>query len=206
MVSEIVRVVVTAVSINNVSFKTEDEKWYNYVGDAKTEMRDLLTGVDRGCTIDVGVPEGLIGKYDSIKLVSGPSKDYEPKQNNGSSKSFVEDSDKFDNVLKEFKTAYPNYSKSVEVLEHDFEKKFAMIRVTLNIGKKDKVRTISAIGDAFKENIKSSMIQPHYIRLAETRAFARCMRFILARGVVAEEKSDSDSRYPGADRVISKDD
>lgn len=60
-----------------------------------------------------------------------------------------------------------------EMIQVDFEKKIALFKAIV-IGAKNMV--FEGHGDATPENVKSETIQPHFVRMAETRAKARAMR------------------------------
>ena len=60
----------------------------------------------------------------------------------------------------------------------DLEKKNALFKCTLRISEGGKLlKSFDAHGDATVENIKSANILPHFIRMAETRAIARALRW-----------------------------
>ena len=76
----------------------------------------------------------------------------------------------------------------------DFEKKMCVTKATVVVysGTK-KEQVFEAHGDTTTENVKSSHIMPHFIRMAETRAIARALRWTTNNAKVAtEETSDGE--------------
>ena len=59
---------------------------------------------------------------------------------------------------------------------------------------KDKVIQCTALGDANKNNIRNDFLEPHKIRIAETRAIARALRFALGLGYPAKEEMVYDEK------------
>ena len=59
---------------------------------------------------------------------------------------------------------------------------------------KDKVIQCTALGDANKNSIRNEFLEPHKIRIAETRAIARALRFALGLGYVAKEEMPYDEK------------
>lgn len=78
-----------------------------------------------------------------------------------------------------------------EPVHIDYEKKLAVFKTTVTFKDGSK---FSAHGDAFvgnegkdKGNL-TAMITPHWIRMGESRAIARCLRFATNEGRVAKEE------------------
>jgi len=59
---------------------------------------------------------------------------------------------------------------------------------------KDKVIQCTALGDANKNNIRNDFLEPHKIRIAETRAIARALRFALGLGYPTKEEMVYDEK------------
>lgn len=180
---------VLAKSNETMGFKVEQDPdvWINFDKSlvSVADMKERVKEVNYGDVLVFMMPDEK--HYSDFKVKE--KSDFKSQKSSG---SFIDDNDRFDNVLKEFNDKYPNYHKVTEVLEHDREKQFALVKVTLTLpvvkNKEESFRSISALGDAAEDSIKTKMILPHYIRMAETRAFARAMRFILAKEVIEEEK------------------
>jgi len=194
VVGDIVKVVISAISTNKVSFKTDDDTWYNYSGDDKDGMREHLKGVEWGSLVEINIPGGVVGTYDSVNVLEGPSKEYKVNNPKSSPKSVV-DMPRFDDVLNNFIKKFPTYEKITELVAYDMKEKWAIAKciIKIPIESKDKgfegveYRRIEAFGDASLDNIKNTGVAKHFIRMAETRAFGRAMRFIMGESTVAEE-------------------
>lgn len=76
-----------------------------------------------------------------------------------------------------------DFSVSTELINHDMEKKFAVVKATVKLGDS----TFQAYGDADQENC-GDLIKPHFLRMAETRAIARALRWATNNAATAEEE------------------
>jgi hypothetical protein len=98
------------------------------------------------------------------------------------SKDWTEDIIDFDTLLADAHKKGLTGIKT-ELISLDLIKKDAVFRAEVTgFIKNDKGDIITtgvftAYGDATNENIKSAMIKPHFIRMAETRAISRALRF-----------------------------
>jgi len=71
----------------------------------------------------------------------------------------------------------------------DYTEKQAVFRAEVSIEyDNDKIEIFSAHGDA--EGIGSEMIKPHFMRMAETRAIARALRWATNNAKVAVEETE----------------
>ena len=81
-----------------------------------------------------------------------------------------------------------------EMIQLDWDKHRALFRATvtmqgssIGIGK-PMSKIFQAYGDATDENIQSGTIKPHFIRMAQTRAIARALRWATNNAETAEEE------------------
>jgi|GEM_PF-6183666 len=164
--------IVEFVSTKNMGLKLEGSNWLNFDSEgskvSKEEMQTILNNIKKRSKVEVECDDK---KFRDIKVIE------EPKEAERKTTSFTE-------LLDNFVDKYPDYNKETEIIE--VNDKRAIIKVKLTMG----VRKIEAIGDAGEGSIKNSNTIPHYIRMAETRAFARAIRFALGTGEVAEEEVD----------------
>jgi len=80
------------------------------------------------------------------------------------------------------------FSIKTQMLDIDLEKKYALFKATVEVYG-DLNQVFEAHGDATSENIKGDFIKPHFIRMAETRAIARALRWYTNNaGKCAEEE------------------
>jgi len=78
-------------------------------------------------------------------------------------------------------------SIETETLEHDPEKRRAVVRAVVTGSR----GTYSAHGDTSPDSV-SKMISPHYLRMAETRAIGRALRWYLGVGeAVSDELTEA---------------
>ncbi|MCF7861171.1 hypothetical protein K9M79_02910 [Candidatus Woesearchaeota archaeon] len=81
-----------------------------------------------------------------------------------------------------------------ELIDHNFEQKYALVKATVITASKDDptapIRTFEAHGDATQENT-GDMIKKHYIRMAETRAISRALRWATNNAKVATEELEN---------------
>lgn len=68
----------------------------------------------------------------------------------------------------------------------------AIVKAVVTIKDGEDVKQFSGIGDASPASV-NRMIAPHIVRMAETRALGRAMRFLTGFGTVFEELGDLDS-------------
>ncbi len=110
-------------------------------------------------------------------------------------KDWKDDIIDFETLLNDAHTKFKDrLSISTEIIEKDMEKEFAIVKAAVRItpNAKDREfeipRYFEAHGDATQKNCKSDMIKPHFIRMAETRAIARALRWATNNATTAEEE------------------
>lgn len=147
------------------------ETWYNVKNKEQTVLEDLLkTSIKKGNKISF--TNGLEG-VSAITVLE------ETKEEGHFSDDFI----KFEDLLS---NAHEKGLESIEtqLIEVDVEKGYAICKAKVTgiiaEDKKNsevKIGTFEAIGDATQQNCQSVMIKPHFIRMAETRAIARALRW-----------------------------
>ena len=80
-------------------------------------------------------------------------------------------------------------SMSCEIIHLDRKEQFCMIKATV-VGDRG---TFEAHGDASPQNT-GKMVLSAFIRMAETRAYARCLRIFLGCGMTAKEELPSQNK------------
>ena len=71
----------------------------------------------------------------------------------------------------------------------NLENNFAMFKARVSLTKDSKeIFRYEGHGDATEENVKGEFIKPHFIRMAETRAIVRALRWYTNNGCAEEEK------------------
>ncbi len=81
------------------------------------------------------------------------------------------------------------FSIKTEMLTIDLEKKYALFKARVIVdGKSVCERVYEGHGDATSENVTGEKIKIHFIRMAETRAIVRALRWYTNNGCAEEEK------------------
>ena len=103
----------------------------------------------------------------------------------------------FEDLLTKAHELKEKFSIKTKMLQLDVEKKFALFKAKVIIGENPKAkigemeiepRCFEGHGDATEENVKGEHIKPHFIRMAETRAICRALRWYTNNGCAEEEK------------------
>lgn len=90
----------------------------------------------------------------------------------------------FETLLNEaYKKFEGEFSIYTELMSHDSEKRSAVFKAKVLRNNQE----YQAHGDADQENC-GEMIKPHYLRMAETRAIARALRWATNNAKVSEEE------------------
>ena len=170
------------------TLKDEPAKWYNIPGEEEVLNELKKKVIQRGAEISFEDDGKTITE---LKLESPPK---ENKEGN-----WADEMTNFKDLLsaahEKFKDGFNIRTNMKSV---DFEKKTALFkaRVTVFPGKDMlKPQHFEAHGDATSDNVKSELIRPHFIRMAETRAIARALRWATNNAKVAQEET-SDGELP----------
>ena len=154
-----------------------DSKWYNVVGEkeALEEIKklQLIKGNEVEFDLDNGLPKNL-------KVLKEASKD---------EKKWEDDIVSFETLLTKAHNLKKSFSIKTEMLQLDLEKKFALFKAKVIVevdSEHDMV--FEGHGDSTSENVTGDFIKPHFIRMAETRAICRALRWYTNNGCAEEEK------------------
>jgi len=163
--------------IKDVIPGTDKPIWFNVLGDPNILEELVKNVVAKGNTIEFEYNNGVVG---SLRLISKPQEKKSDK---------FDDMTNFEALLdaahKEF---CDKLNIKTELIQVDFDKKRAVFSATVSIEYgEEKVRVFTAHGDA--EGIGSKMIEPHFMRMAETRAIARALRWATNNAKVAVEET-----------------
>lgn len=163
-----------------------NSKWYNIPGDEKELEGVKKAIIKKGAMVRFGYDEKK-KEINELKLVSGPEK---------SEGNWSDDMTNFEDLLS---AAHKNFGERFEIrtklLEVDFDKKRALFKAQVKVWSEtnpDLSQVFVAHGDATDENVSGSKIKPHFIRMAETRAIARALRWATNNAKVAEEETGGD--------------
>jgi hypothetical protein len=162
----------------SVGFLTEEEenRWYNVK--AKPEVLN-------------GILETVIGKGNVIEfeIENGFPKNFTLKEKAAEKQGdFTDDMTTFEDLLNDAHTKFDgNISIRTELIHNDWEKKQAIVKATVEI---IGTGVYQAYGDATQENCVQ-MVQKHWIRMAETRAIARALRWATNNAKAATEETET---------------
>ncbi|MEE9525059.1 MAG: hypothetical protein V3V78_00450 [Candidatus Woesearchaeota archaeon] len=184
--------IIETVSKKNLGIKAPD-CWYNIgkliSGEEKEAAKKVIETLGPGDKIDLTLITGT-REYSKVELLEKAPK--------GSGSGWGGDIIHFDTLLNEAHSdKHKVKSIKTEMLAVDLEKSYALFKCVAE----DKNGNIfQAHGDATKENIKKiegSDAHLHWIRIAETRAIARALRFLTNNSkcsdveISNEEKTDN---------------
>ena len=179
---------VMALSPTNNSFMLPDETWYTL-----TEG-EVMSKLKKGDTVKIMFK--MVGtKRAVVELnVTEPAKAVFGGYGTHKSGNWAEDMVSFEDLLNNAHKDGTLESIHTEMIQVDWDKHRALFRatVTMQSGRLGDGKPISKIfqayGDATDENIQSGTIKPHFIRMAETRAIARALRWATNNAETAEEE------------------
>ena len=108
-----------------------------------------------------------------------------PKTNN----KFEDDMVKFEDLLTQAHKKKESFSIKTKMLAVDLEKKYALFKaqVIVEIDPEHCI-VFEGHGDATNENVTGDHIKKHFIRMAETRAIVRALRWYTNNACAEEEK------------------
>jgi hypothetical protein len=154
-----------------------NNSWFNYA-DEKPKLEEMLKVLKRGAVIEMTTNQENQNKIDSLEIKSVP------QETKGS--EWQNEMINFEDLLNSGHEKGLKFVKT-QMIAHDPDKKYAIFKaeVTMKGG-----NVFEATGDADQRNT-GSMIAPHYIRMAETRALARALRFATNNAQTCDIETDS---------------
>lgn len=163
--------------------KENTKQWYN-VQDSEEKLKSVLENfVIKGAEILFEYDQET-KQVSEIKLLKAPQK--------GKEGSWSDDMTNFEELLT---SAHAKFGKSgfdikTKMLNIDVSTKTAIFKarvVVFNQAIGNQV--FEAHGDALEDNVKGDHIKPHFVRMAETRAIARALRWATNNADVAQEET-----------------
>ncbi len=156
-------------------FPEEEKLWYNVSGETEVLKELVKNVIAKGNIIEFEYNNNVVG---SLKLIEKA-----PEKEEG----FGDDTN-FEALLNTAHTKFDGkFNIKTELISMDYGKKQALFSAAVSVEyKEDNVRVFTAHGDA--EGITNKLIQPHFIRMAETRAICRALRWATNNAKVAEEE------------------
>ena len=164
-------------SQGNIGFLTDEEEnhWYNITTDVKVLDELLGSIIQKGNMVEFEVENGF-------------PKNFVLKSKAQEQGSFTDDMTTFEDLLADAHKKFDgNFSIRTEMIQNDWDKQRAIFKATVNaLGKGE----YTAYGDATQDNC-GDMVKKHYIRMAETRAIARALRWATNNAKAAEEETET---------------
>jgi len=141
--------------------------------------------------VGLGLAEVTI-KDNKVTFVSMKSKEAKPgvpAKKPESKKKWEDEMVTFEDLLTKAHDLKAPFSIKTEMLAVDLEKKYALFKAIVDVtGKEGFKSSFTGHGDATMENVTGEFIKPHFIRMAETRAIVRALRWYTNNGCAEEEK------------------
>lgn len=168
---------------------TEEDKWYNIRAEEKI-LDTVLEGgtIKKGNKVEFEMKDGFAENFKIIEKAKEEKKKWE------------DDIVSFEVLLtaahKKAKEDNGHLSIKTSVIRDEdgkplinLEKKFAVFKASVEVINGDgSVSTYQGHGDATDTNVTGEFIKPHFIRMAETRAIVRALRWYTNNGCAEEEK------------------
>lgn len=203
MADKLIRTI-KAVSVKNkangsIGFLTQEQEnvWYNVQGEEKV-LDEMLKIIRKGNVVEFEMDNGIPGNFvlKEAAKESGFNSD---------------DLTSFEELLNDAHDKFDDFSIKTEMIENDWENQRAIFKATVEIlrdtgdtkiGKCPEcgcefnepiyqgVKSFQAYGDATQENC-GEMVKKHYIRMAETRAIARALRWATNNAKAAAEETEN---------------
>ncbi len=135
---------------------------------------------------DITVTDGIVTFVSMNQLPAKPSKPTTP----GAKKSgkWEDDMVTFEDLLTKAHNLKVPFSIKTNMLAVDLEKSYALFHARVEVGSGETMRFFEGHGDATEQNVTGDFIKPHFIRMAETRAIVRALRWYTNNGCAEEEK------------------
>lgn len=163
----------------------EENRWYNIKADEPALDEMLKTMIGKGNVIEFEVENGFPRNF---VLKSAATKKEEG--------NWADDMTSFEELLDDAHIKFKdNFSIQTEMIPGslDYAQKRVVFKATVSIGglvNDEESQYFEGHGDS--EGIQSEMIKPHFIRMAETRAIARALRWATNNAKVAREETDQE--------------
>ena len=197
--------VIQYIAKNNDGIKLAEtgDAWWNYGGVQKAEMQAKVAKLNAGDLVKLVLVQGQPNKYGEVLVVeanTNPTPTPAPKaRSEGGDSHFMDDYRGIEELLDQaHEMTIGDLTTNTELLHYDFEKREAVCRCTVQgvigfFGAPDgpktlRKRTCNGLGDASPDSIGTKNIEPHFIRMAETRALVRALRWYTNNGATAAEE------------------
>ncbi len=159
-----------------IGFMDENEKWYNIKADEPALDGMLKDFIVKGNKVEFELEMGIPTNFKVLEKAKKSGK-------------WEDDMVTFEDLLTKAHSLKVPFSIKTKMLEIDVEKKFALFKARVIVNPETIIkRVFEGHGDATSDNVKGDHIKPHFIRMAETRAIVRALRWYTNNGCAEEEK------------------
>lgn len=172
------------------------ENWVNIVGEEEFLKELLNCMIWKGNTISYDLENGVISNISLVTEVPKPKgrpKNTQQPQS-GETGKWQDDMVNFETLLKAAHDKNESFSIATKMLDINLEKKYALFKATVTVGNGQVIeegkglQVFEGHGDTTADNIEGSFIKPHFIRMAETRAIVRALRWYTNNAGCSEEE------------------
>lgn len=160
-----------------IGFLTEEEegRWFNVKAEESALDELLKNVIQKGNTVEFEMEKGI-------------PKNFSLKKKGNTEVS--EDLTSFEDLLADAHSKFEQgFSVRTDMIQVDWEKKNALFKATVEVIDGEGDLIYQAYGDATQENC-GEMVKKHWIRMAETRAIARALRWATNNAKAAEEETE----------------
>jgi len=166
-----------------IGFRIDSEVRFFNIQKSKEDLESLKTAMlHKGAIIEFD----MVDDYVATLTKTGMGTPKSTKKEN-----WAEDMVSFEVLLKDAHDKKEDFSIRTEMLQVDFDKKTALFKATIEVMRQDVIIRFEGHGDASMESVSSDNIKPHFIRMAETRAIARALRwYVNHQGGCAKEEAE----------------
>jgi hypothetical protein len=158
------------------TLKENPKVWYNVAGEQDELNKIMKHIISKGNTIEFNFDQ-------ESKEVSNLVMKEKAKEEIESTEDMTSFEDLLSDAHKKFNG---NFSIKTEMIQNEWEKQRAIFKAKVDVLG---IGVYEAYGDATQENC-GEMVKKHYIRMAETRAIARALRWATNNARVAEEETE----------------
>ena len=154
--------------------KEQDNYWYNIAADEKALDVLLESIIQKGNVVEFEVENGF--------PINFTLKEKATKQDG----NFSDDLTTFEELLNDAHEKFGDITIKTHLVENDWEKQRAIFKALIQVAEGS---MYEAYGDATQENC-GEMVKKHWIRMAETRAIARALRWATNNAKTASEETE----------------
>lgn len=177
------------------TLESDTHRWFNVDGEKEVLIELKKAVLSRGNEIEFEFEKGKVGNITLLNLAKAEEKG-----------NWADDMTNFEDLLNAAheKAKRDGVELNIETqaltgsngeLQIDIQNKIALFKAIVTTNKSGKeLSRFEAHGDATPDNISGEMIKPHFIRMAETRAISRALRWYTNNAQVAEEETSGEKK------------